>query len=554
MSNEQQAGALEREFDHFSIVPFKAICGANVPNQSTTQTPERTKCETCWHYWREWVSTRVAQLAAGDSRAVSAAPADELALCPVHKRLDSAGTLECEVGNDCVACSLNERGELLQIIAPFAAEGNTEDSVTVMRRVVDFYATHVGEGRVVASYPAATTSSPAAQPDPAVIEGPSSTEYETWLETRPDLTARFETDSFKRTTGYEIWRNAWLRLRELITSPAAASEGERLCECTDHDPEVCLNGEVDEGQRYCYCKCHAPAPPTQPEGEWYGPTKPLEQIRRELRGEHPEDFCKKCGRPNIVWFGPNAIWNQAVRAANEPEILCPVCFVQLAEAVGLGGVWKVAPKDYDDATPPALPSEQANAAATEICDWCGIDSNDAERVAAIILKHFAAVPVGQERFISAFRDTAIKCHVGFCHEGPWEKCEWIECEDRRNMIAADTPSPTSETPEPKIDLRAKVREAVELERVVKKDADWNRGYNEAIEDALLAINRTFDAYAPVPVAATDSRPVLLTSALLRIEQVATAGERATSGDAAERFKWIRERAAALRTPVEGEEK
>lgn len=53
------------------------------------------------------------------------------------------------------------------------------------------------------------------------------------------------------------------------------------------------------------------------------------------------------------------------------------------------------------------------------------------------------------------------------------------------------------------DLRAKIREAVELERVVKKDADWNRGYNEAIEDALNAIDRTFDAYAPAPIAGTD---------------------------------------------------
>lgn len=63
-------------------------------------------------------------------------------------------------------------------------------------------------------------------------------------------------------------------------------------------------------------------------------------------GEHPEDFCKKCGRPNIVWFGPNRIWNQAVRAANEPEILCPVCFVQLAEAAGFKDVWEVAPQGW----------------------------------------------------------------------------------------------------------------------------------------------------------------------------------------------------------------
>lgn len=47
-----------REFDHFSIVPFKAICGTDVPNQSTTQTPEKAKCATCWFYWDEWNKSR----------------------------------------------------------------------------------------------------------------------------------------------------------------------------------------------------------------------------------------------------------------------------------------------------------------------------------------------------------------------------------------------------------------------------------------------------------------------------------------------------------------
>lgn len=75
---------------------------------------------------------------------------------------------------------------------------------------------------LMAAAPAAPAAPPSTAPSAVVIEGPSSTEYEAWLETRPDLTARFETDSFKRTTGYEIWRNAWLRLRELITAPAPA--------------------------------------------------------------------------------------------------------------------------------------------------------------------------------------------------------------------------------------------------------------------------------------------------------------------------------------------
>jgi hypothetical protein len=76
-------------------------------------------------------------------------------LCPVHTRIDGAGTLEIETGgNACVACSLNERKELLDILAPFAAPEGSEDSVTVMRRVSDFYQTHAGDGRVVVSYPA----------------------------------------------------------------------------------------------------------------------------------------------------------------------------------------------------------------------------------------------------------------------------------------------------------------------------------------------------------------------------------------------------------------
>lgn len=67
-----------RDFDHFSIVPFKAICGADVPNQSTTQIPERAKCVTCWQYWREWESTRAAQKAVADLAPVAQPPIAEM--------------------------------------------------------------------------------------------------------------------------------------------------------------------------------------------------------------------------------------------------------------------------------------------------------------------------------------------------------------------------------------------------------------------------------------------------------------------------------------------
>lgn len=48
--------------------------------------------------------------------------------------------------------------------------------------------------------------------------GPSSTDYEAWLKSRPELVARFAPPasglfgprSFSQIAGYEIWRNAWL--------------------------------------------------------------------------------------------------------------------------------------------------------------------------------------------------------------------------------------------------------------------------------------------------------------------------------------------------------
>ncbi|HEX5704889.1 MAG TPA: hypothetical protein VFX97_16950 [Pyrinomonadaceae bacterium] len=58
---------------------------------------------------------------------------------------------------------------------------------------------------------------------------------------------------------------------------------------------------------------------------------------------HPEDSCKKCGRPNVVWFAPNDLWNRYVRDTNEPGILCPVCFIQIVERGGVSVRWSVAP-------------------------------------------------------------------------------------------------------------------------------------------------------------------------------------------------------------------
>lgn len=52
--------------------------------------------------------------------------------------------------------------------------------------------------------------------------------------------------------------------------------------------------------------------------------------------------------------------------------------------------------------------------------------------------------MNNDKLLETFRNTAIKCHIGFKHEGPWEECEWIECEDRRKIInQATLPTPTA---------------------------------------------------------------------------------------------------------------
>jgi hypothetical protein len=73
--------------------------------------------------------------------------------------------------------------------------------------------------------------------------------------------------------------------------------------------------------------------------------KERDDLKRQLSSSnHPENYCQRCGRPNICWFAPNVVWN----AVNPTEgILCPVCFVQTAESQGIQGSWKLHPEDLD---------------------------------------------------------------------------------------------------------------------------------------------------------------------------------------------------------------
>lgn len=56
--------------------------------------------------------------------------------------------------------------------------------------------------------------------------------------------------------------------------------------------------------------------------------------------EHPEDFCDKCKGPNITWYAGNDLWNAVTE--DEWSVLCPICFVKIAEKKGIGCTsWRV---------------------------------------------------------------------------------------------------------------------------------------------------------------------------------------------------------------------
>jgi hypothetical protein len=58
----------------------------------------------------------------------------EMPLCTMHKHLDKVGELALNYGNGCVACSLNERKGLLELLAPFCQVGDY--STTTLSRLV----------------------------------------------------------------------------------------------------------------------------------------------------------------------------------------------------------------------------------------------------------------------------------------------------------------------------------------------------------------------------------------------------------------------------------
>lgn len=59
-------------------------------------------------------------------------PSSTMPLCHVHAEMEDKGRLLLTFGNGCVACSLNERQEILTVLEAVVPEGATVDSVSFL--------------------------------------------------------------------------------------------------------------------------------------------------------------------------------------------------------------------------------------------------------------------------------------------------------------------------------------------------------------------------------------------------------------------------------------
>jgi len=62
---------------------------------------------------------------------------------------------------------------------------------------------------------------------------------------------------------------------------------------------------------------------------------------------HPEEFCHRCGCPNVSWYVDSLVWNDVMRGGSPEgwgdwqEIICVPCFMELAEAHYGACTWRI---------------------------------------------------------------------------------------------------------------------------------------------------------------------------------------------------------------------
>jgi hypothetical protein len=79
----------------------------------------------------------------------------------------------------------------------------------------------------------------------------------------------------------------------------------------------------------------------------YGVAIALREATKEHKSDpeqHPEERCERCLGRNMIWFTASETWNRVTNG--KYSILCPICFTELAEAIGIKPTsWQLIPEE-----------------------------------------------------------------------------------------------------------------------------------------------------------------------------------------------------------------
>lgn len=132
--------------------------------------------------------------------------------------------------------------------------------------------------------------------------------------------------------------------RECISAIVRAQSAEPVAELIE--PKNADFGDM----RIRFIKIRIGVDTPMPEGTQLYASPPAlpEPLAESVRGEQT---CHRCRAPNPVWFAPSPLWNEC---QGEFDVLCPICFIDLAAAKGhTKAAWFLTPEFY--AAPPAPP-------------------------------------------------------------------------------------------------------------------------------------------------------------------------------------------------------
>lgn len=88
-------------------------------------------------------------------------------------------------------------------------------------------------------------------------------------------------------------------------------------------------------------------------GETPGAVEPDDaRPRAVIPEDHPEFRCHRCNGPNVMWTAPSPLWNMVMRSGGVIDgkemyngIICPGCFIELAERMGIVTSWRLYAED-----------------------------------------------------------------------------------------------------------------------------------------------------------------------------------------------------------------